>query len=971
MSQRVTPTGFICTTFYVYTVVCSRSLGGEVSRGQAVRACQDPARGRGVTPDAQDWYHTLSPSSRHPLMSGSGPVFSFPTQESSFLPTAALSACGTVADMDSASSGVASKWPGSLQPGFPHAPARLYAETCILLTSLAWANLLCGSHQFKPIIAAPMIELLRGGGYTTPDMWFVFSCECRPLGTSAQLALPRAPATERRQCGSAPPGHTHKAAAAGPQLRGRHTQSRGSWAAAPLPPRICWPAAQAVADAGTAGSSSAVAVAAARWRCAVGAARQRAAWPRLWREHCRPPARRAEAPRGGPPGPTWSRSVLGGLRGLRACVVFLFGRFWSRAVLGSNLTSMHGHRSHAGGARRARRQRLRPGVAARRARVSAGRGGRCRTVAPKYGGQNQADAQTGKDVQAAVPSTLGRLRLDRAASHLGGRPARFDNVRARLEPPRPGDPPSSQTLVVKARANWEGDCAIWLVLGTHRAAITGLSLSGDIIVEFVGLRSLHGRPADGLRLFFANLPELSLDVQSKGAFLGTLLDMMDLRDKLQSAVLQGIERSCVLPNGLGVPLDPAVDALGVARPSPEGLLRLTVLQVKGVGGPGDGSPGAGLTVEARAGALRSRARLAPGGAPTALAPLLVSAAAHQHVTVAFAAPRRSAGWARFRAADALQWASQRKVFELADGEGAQGSSGKVALRAEWAPLLHETAGDAGGGLALLRAGVVCASGGAPLADPGAQCWATVRCSSAEPSTGGEETWSTSLAAPSREPAWPPGAGPAGGGGERLQVRWQEGSDFVVSAPGSAVAHFEVWRQAPGGKKRSLGSCSVGGLRVGLAAAGQPCPATTPEGAVLAAPGGVFRGAVPLRGGEDPARVDLEVSLVLLPFAAFGAAAAGGASRPGSGRPKSADRKKKAKAAPGTEKEEVPLEKIWTQGAQGWLDAGAALASGALDATVGAASARFQGSPAQSTSSRTGSPTRRTEARKAKGLTVKE
>eukprot|EP00746_Dinoflagellata_sp_MGD_P137334 gnl/MRDRNA2_/MRDRNA2_71132_c0_seq1.p1 gnl/MRDRNA2_/MRDRNA2_71132_c0~~gnl/MRDRNA2_/MRDRNA2_71132_c0_seq1.p1 ORF type:complete len:701 (+),score=161.14 gnl/MRDRNA2_/MRDRNA2_71132_c0_seq1:93-2195(+) len=133
-------------------------------------------------------------------------------------------------------------------------------------------------------------------------------------------------------------------------------------------------------------------------------------------------------------------------------------------------------------------------------------------------------------------------------------------------------------LKIIAEMDYEGDCNIILRLASASVGVSKLRILGTMVIELVLLK-----PAapmfSGLRIYFANPPRLDLDIAGN---LGVALSLGVIKKTILGVVEQAVCGAVVLPNRIAVPLDPDINVFRIKSPRPAGILRVAVLEAKGL-----------------------------------------------------------------------------------------------------------------------------------------------------------------------------------------------------------------------------------------------------------------------------------------------------------------------------------------------------------------------------------------------------
>jgi len=88
----------------------------------------------------------------------------------------------------------------------------------------------------------------------------------------------------------------------------------------------------------------------------------------------------------------------------------------------------------------------------------------------------------------------------------------------------------------------------------------------------------------GIRLYFPNVPEVTVEVGSE--MLGLAVNLGFLRGTIARALSDVIAQSVVLPNRLAFALNSDLDPFPLRHPRPQGVLRVAPMEARGLRGPG-------------------------------------------------------------------------------------------------------------------------------------------------------------------------------------------------------------------------------------------------------------------------------------------------------------------------------------------------------------------------------------------------
>jgi len=127
--------------------------------------------------------------------------------------------------------------------------------------------------------------------------------------------------------------------------------------------------------------------------------------------------------------------------------------------------------------------------------------------------------------------------------------------------------------------DYDGDCVIEAELSFGKVVMTSLHLSGTIVIELVELVSVPPW-FSGIRVYFANTPEVDVEVNSQ--VLGVLVKVDWVKSAIIKALRTIIAKSFVLPNQFARCLSTDYDVFPLRCARPEGVLRLAVVKATGL-----------------------------------------------------------------------------------------------------------------------------------------------------------------------------------------------------------------------------------------------------------------------------------------------------------------------------------------------------------------------------------------------------
>eukprot|EP00933_Yihiella_yeosuensis_P051598 TRINITY_DN49576_c0_g1_i1.p1 TRINITY_DN49576_c0_g1~~TRINITY_DN49576_c0_g1_i1.p1 ORF type:complete len:674 (+),score=129.33 TRINITY_DN49576_c0_g1_i1:90-2111(+) len=187
---------------------------------------------------------------------------------------------------------------------------------------------------------------------------------------------------------------------------------------------------------------------------------------------------------------------------------------------------------------------------------------------------------------ASLPHPFNVCSIDHARSTMGdspvilGEPRLVDEDLTHSSTTKP-----CRTLTLRAHLEWNSDGAIYLLFTGASLGFTSFSISGNVFMELVdvdmdaigtqkGTKSL----LNGVRVFFTVLPDICFDID-RGK-LAYAISASTIEQKLRMSIESKLGQMLLLPNCHALPASPNADILDIKRHSVEGLLLLTVYNVK-------------------------------------------------------------------------------------------------------------------------------------------------------------------------------------------------------------------------------------------------------------------------------------------------------------------------------------------------------------------------------------------------------
>eukprot|EP00439_Symbiodinium_sp_Y106_P050318 s939_g6.t1 len=132
----------------------------------------------------------------------------------------------------------------------------------------------------------------------------------------------------------------------------------------------------------------------------------------------------------------------------------------------------------------------------------------------------------------------------------------------------------STTIRLDAQLNYVGDSHVDVTCTVGSLVLTQLQVTGEIVIELVRLQK-NPPWFSGVRIYFSNRPKIDLVVQTE--VLGLNANFEFIKQKLVTALGDVIAGQAVLPNRFCLPIGDAISEVDLRMPTPQGVLRLIVL----------------------------------------------------------------------------------------------------------------------------------------------------------------------------------------------------------------------------------------------------------------------------------------------------------------------------------------------------------------------------------------------------------
>eukprot|EP00747_Dinoflagellata_sp_TGD_P105093 gnl/TRDRNA2_/TRDRNA2_169455_c0_seq2.p1 gnl/TRDRNA2_/TRDRNA2_169455_c0~~gnl/TRDRNA2_/TRDRNA2_169455_c0_seq2.p1 ORF type:complete len:672 (-),score=137.64 gnl/TRDRNA2_/TRDRNA2_169455_c0_seq2:325-2340(-) len=367
-------------------------------------------------------------------------------------------------------------------------------------------------------------------------------------------------------------------------------------------------------------------------------------------------------------------------------------------------------------------------------------------------------------VEPAVRKALGSLgkgfTFDKESFSLGNKPVKFRDVRIHKSVQSTEDA-NLDNIIIRADLQWEGDLTIDMKFETpavgaikpvaFNVGVHKILMGGVVIMECVGMTP---RPPmfQGVRIYFINPPELDMEFTDNlglgGAQVKGILNLSTVKRKVLQVMSDEVSKIMVVPNRIGQKLDQGVDFFRIASPSPQAMLRVSIIRAEGI----PAMDGATLFHQAKSdpfvivqcGAERFQSKtiyktLSPKFNLEVDLPIF--SRAHQRVQVKIfdedITKNDFIGALDLATADMMGWGSKEVVLDLEDDTGRTGKNGKIWMKAEYRHLHLESHESTEDGVGIVFAGIYSAFNVPPQME-GTLFWVTAQCTNLLPGRQAED-----------------------------------------------------------------------------------------------------------------------------------------------------------------------------------------------------------------------------------------
>mmetsp|Transcript_83902 Transcript_83902/g.237707 ORF Transcript_83902/g.237707 Transcript_83902/m.237707 type:complete len:710 (+) Transcript_83902:147-2276(+) len=187
-------------------------------------------------------------------------------------------------------------------------------------------------------------------------------------------------------------------------------------------------------------------------------------------------------------------------------------------------------------------------------------------------------------LQRSVPEMFSGIHFGKC--HLGQSPIRVKRVMAASEERQTSSRDTVTNVRFVGEVMLDGDCEIELhvphSIRSTTVGISNLKLFGKAVFEMFQLLPKPPFVSGGV-VYFTNPP--ALDLTMIGDFAG-LLNLGFVKQKIIDVITQQLGRKIVLPKRYVRPLNSDVDIFELTSPQPEGILRVAVMETRGLREPG-------------------------------------------------------------------------------------------------------------------------------------------------------------------------------------------------------------------------------------------------------------------------------------------------------------------------------------------------------------------------------------------------
>ncbi|CAE7850200.1 esyt3, partial [Symbiodinium necroappetens] len=182
-------------------------------------------------------------------------------------------------------------------------------------------------------------------------------------------------------------------------------------------------------------------------------------------------------------------------------------------------------------------------------------------------------------LQSVMPAGITICFGDKCS--LGTKPAQLQSIIASKYCEDPLE--ESTTIRLDAQLNYVGDSHVDVTCTVGSLVLTQLQVTGEIVIELVRLQK-NPPWFSGVRIYFSNRPKIDLVVQTE--VLGLNANFEFIKQKLVTALGDVIAGQAVLPNRFCLPIGDAISEVDLRMPTPQGVLRLVVLEARDLPDPG-------------------------------------------------------------------------------------------------------------------------------------------------------------------------------------------------------------------------------------------------------------------------------------------------------------------------------------------------------------------------------------------------
>jgi len=347
-------------------------------------------------------------------------------------------------------------------------------------------------------------------------------------------------------------------------------------------------------------------------------------------------------------------------------------------------------------------------------------------------------------VKAALGPMADRFSVDMSSFSLGEKALEIGDLQIGETVQHTTDPehPEMRVLMVRTPIVWHGHLEVHVSFASVKIGISRLRLEGDLLMELIG--SIPRPPLfQGARACFMNAPKIALEYDSKDGALNKLANFGPMKQAILKAVTEQVSNKIVVPNRMGVRLDPECEIFRIIKPRPKGILRVTFTRAEHLLAMDNAlfhRATSDPMIKATCGALHFQSpTVSKSTSPIFNYDILlpIDFPMDQKVFVelmdddTFSSDDSLGSLPHLAVSDLIALGPKEVGYDVLDAAGVPGKNGRLYVKAEWRPLLLADptmkATPSNSDAAEVFVGVYCAKR-LPAGPPGTKYWVTVQCS---------------------------------------------------------------------------------------------------------------------------------------------------------------------------------------------------------------------------------------------------